>query len=314
MRNRLTPKLLLFLGSLLLAALACNLTAPPPPTLVPFRTPVPSPPPTLGFQEPGARPESFAPGIPQPPTLSGPALPGVTTGPSREVLNLINQVEANRLTAHVVAFQNMGTRHVFSAFGNTAQGIDAAYDYIMRHFNDISVQSNGRLTVLPSQEFVVSWGETEGVARNIIAVIQGQEAGGGIIVLGAHYDSISLDVFNANAPAPGANDNASGMAALLEIARIMSQTDHKATVMFVAFSAEEVGRQGSQAFVTDYLRGNGNNIDIDAMLNIDIIGSGNGPNGVIDDRTIRVFSAGPDASPSRRLARALALITSEQMP
>ncbi len=162
------------------------------------------------------------------------------------------------------------------------------------------------------QEFPVEWAGVRSTGRNIIGVLSGTEAGAGVIVVGAHYDSISVARDSGTVTAHGANDNAPGVAALLEIARIMSQRQPRATVLFIAFGAEEIQRVGSMAFVNDYLRPN--NIAIDAMLNMDIIGSSTGPNGAVIDDQIRVFSAEPNTSPSRNLARAINLIASRHIP
>jgi hypothetical protein len=78
--------------------------------------------------------------------------------------------------------------------------------------------------------------------------------------------------------------------------------------MFVAFSAEEIQRAGSLAFVEDYLRADGSSFDVTAMLNMDIIGSSTAPDGAVNDHEIRLFSAEPNESRSRQLARALNLI------
>jgi hypothetical protein len=123
-----------------------------------------------------------------------------------------------------------------------------------------------------------------------------------VIVLGAHYDSVSIDPNDASYFAPGADDNGSGVAALIELARILSVRQHRASIMLVAFSAEEVGRQGSRAFV-QYLEERG--VEINAMFSLDIIGSQTGPNGEVVDNQIRIFSEGPNESASRQLARAI---------
>jgi hypothetical protein len=96
------------------------------------------------------------------------------------------------------------------------------------------------------------------------------------------------------------------------MARILSQRRFRSTVIFVAFSAEEIGREGSKAFVEQYVRAN--NLDVRAMINLDIIGSNNAPNGAVDASSIRVFSAEPNDSPSRLLARGLGLLGSQYMP
>jgi hypothetical protein len=228
------------------------------------------------------------------------------------LINLLNQVEQDRLFLHINAMQNFNTRHVNSPYNTPGFGIGAAYNYITSQFETIRSESNGNLVVLPPHEFPVEWGDVSSIGRNIIGVIQGRETGGGIILIGAHYDSISISVEDGNAFSPGANDNGSGIAALIEIARIMSRRQPRATVMFVAFGAEEIGRVGSIAFVNEYLIPN--NIAIDAMLNLDIIGSSTGPDGSINDRELRVFSADPNDSPSRQLARELQIIARRHSP
>lgn len=167
---------------------------------------------------------------------------------------------------------------------------------------------------MQTQEFPITWNDIRGTGKNIIGILSGTDVGGGVIILGAHYDSISYSFDDSSAFAPGANDDASGMAALLEVARIMSQRPHRATVIFIAFSAEEIQRAGSKAFVEDYLRAEGGNFDVTAMLNMDIIGSSTGPDGDVNDDEIRLFSADPNESPSRQLARSLNLIATRLAP
>lgn len=297
-RHPLPP--LIAAAALCVAALACNLASESAPaTLVPRATA--TPPPTIGYAT--LAPEDFpqqATSVPQPRT--GAAL-----------VNVINQVQGDRLFEHVAALQNMGTRHVNSSQTDPVRGVGAATAYITGQFEGIRDASAGRLTVLPPHEFDVEWADVATTQRNVVAVISGTETGAGIVLLGAHYDSTSFDFEDGNAFAPGANDNASGVAALIEIARIMSQYPQRSTVMFVAFGAEEIQRVGSIRFVRDYLQVN--NIAIDYMINMDIIGSGLASTGAVADNRIRVFSAGEDErAPSRQLARALNLIAARHVP
>jgi hypothetical protein len=278
--------LLLWFG---LVALACNLSTGEPPTLVPRASA--TPPPTLGYA-----------------TLSVDQLPQQATvlpPGEMQLLNLLNQVDGDRLMLHVDSLQRLGTRHVNSAYDQLDWGIGAAYNYIIGQFEQIRAQSQNELVVFP-QEFPVTWGGVDTVQRNIIAAIQGTEIGGGFIVIGAHYDSVTFDPEDGTSLAPGANDNASGVATLIELARILSTRPHRASIIFVAFSAEEIGRKGSIYFVDNYIRAR--NIDVKAMINLDIIGSRTGPDGSINDWQIRTFSAGPDLSPSRQLSRTLKFI------
>ena len=285
----------------LLVLLACNLTeSPEPPTLVPRATS--TPPPTIGYA-------TLAPNeYPEQATQISPNIAHSDT----TLLSLLNQVQPDRLLQHVDVLYGMRTRHVLSSKISSTEGIGAAAAYVLDQFNQISAQSYQNNFVVQTQEFPVSWADQETTGKNIIGVMQGTEVGRGVVVIGAHYDSISVDWNNGNANAPGANDDASGIAALLEMAQIMSQRRHRATVIFVAFAAEEIRRQGSIAFVSDYIRAR--NIPVTAMLNMDIIGSQTGPEGAVNDRQIRMYSAGENNSTSRQLARELHLIASRLAP
>lgn len=305
MIRRSTVLILFALLWVAFVALACNLSgSPEPPTVAPRATS--TPPPTIGYAtlSPAELPTEAATQAPQVAVAAAPV--------EADLLNLTNLVEADRLLFYIDSLVNMGTRHVNSAVNRADWGIDAAYNYIVAQFEQIRAQSQGRLTVF-SQPFTVEWAGTRSQGQNVVAFLNGTEAGAGTIVVGAHYDSITTNYENSDVPAPGANDNGSGTAALLELARILSQRPHRASIMFVAFAAEEVGRQGSVAFIKEYLAPR--QIDISAMLNLDIIGSQFGPGGAVDDRSLRLFSAGPnDDSPSRHLARTLNLIAFNHVP
>lgn len=294
MKRTLIP--ILFALGMLFVALACNLTTSEPPTLIPRATN--TPPPTIGYA-----------------TLSPDELPTqavtVVAQVDPTLINLTNCVETDRLMLHIDSLQNFGTRHVNSPYNLPNQGIGAAYNYILSEFEQISIESQRRLTVF-SQPFSLNFAGVQSQPQNVVAYLTGTETGGGTIVLGAHYDSISIDFEDGSAYAPGANDNGSGVAAIIEIARCLSAQPHRKSIIFVAFSAEEVGRRGSIAFVNDYIKAF--NIDLVGMINLDIIGSQTGPGGSIDDRNIRLFSIGPNQSPSRHLARTMELIATKNMP
>ena len=281
----------------LFVLLACNLIGPSePPTLLPRATA--TPPPTLGVA-----------------TLSPDELPqeAATVAPQTQavLLNLLNEVETDRLIFHVDTLVGFNTRHVNSPTNNPTMGIGAARDYLLREFNAIAAQSQGTFSVF-SQDFPVEWAGVQSVGTNVVGVIRGTEINGGILLLGAHYDSISIAPDDGLAFAPGANDNATGTAALIEIARVMSRRPHRATVIFVAFSAEEIGRKGSLAFLDGYIRPQ--NIQLNWMINMDIIGSNSLPNGAVDDRRIRVFSADPNEGGARHLARMASLVAAQFLP
>ncbi len=279
----------------MLVLLACNLSGQPePPTVVPKATS--TPPPTIGYAT--LAPDQY----PDQATQIAP----VPSRPDATLLSLMNQVDADRLYVTIDSLVGMRTRRVHSGGAGTGQGIDAAAEYVLAQFNAIRDSSYQNSFSVLTQEFNIDWEDKQSTGKNIIGVLQGSEVGGGVYILGAHYDSISYNFADSGAFAPGANDDASGVSALLEVARIMSQRRHRATIMFVAFSAEEIQRRGSIAFVSDYLQAN--NVAVDGMLNMDIIGSSTGPEGDVNDREIRLFSADPNESRSRQLARALNLV------
>jgi Peptidase family M28 len=279
-----TPIILLFIWSGFLA-LACNLSSPPPPTLVPRLTDTPQPTIAIATSAPPEQPSSSAVNVPS---------------ASSDVRSLLAQLDSDRLMIHVDALERMVTRHVNSPdTGST--GVAAAYRYVRGQFEDIASQSAGRFSVI-DHSFTLEWEGVATIQKNILGYLPGDAIGGGVIVIGAHYDSITRDPADALYNAPGANDNGSGVAALIEIGRILARRPHRASIMLVAFAAEEVGRAGSVAFV-NFLREK--NITVDAMLSLDIIGSQTGPNGEIDTNHLRVFSAGPEDSPSRQLARSI---------
>lgn len=291
--------LVIFAVALWAAALACNLSSDTvPPTIVPRATA--TPPPTIGYAT--LAPEELP--------AQATSMPQVRT--ESALLDVINEVQPDRLFSHITTMQNFFTRHVNSTQSDNSRGIGAAYQYITDQFSAIRDSSAGRFQLMPPHEFTVTWAGQQSLQRNIVGVIGGTETGAGIILLGAHYDSTSANFEDGAAFAPGANDNASGVAALIEIARIMSQRQHRSTIMFVAFAAEEIQRQGSIAFVRDYLLPS--NIKIDAMINMDIIGSSTASNGSVDDARIRLYSVEPNDSSSRQLARVINLAAVRHAP
>ena len=293
MRHRRFLLLTLWLTFL---TLACNLTGTQaPPTIAP--RPTATPPPTIGYA-----------------TLSPNQLPqGASTAvasAASSLINLANEIETDRLMLHIDSLQNFGSRHVNSGYDRSDRGIGAAATYIKNEFEKIRAQSPS-LAVF-EQAFDVEWGGVSSQPYNVVAFINGTEPGAGTILIGAHYDSVTTDPEDGNTFAPGANDNGSGVAALLELARVLSMQQHRSSIMFVAFSAEEINRRGSLAFVQSYLKPR--NIDINVMINLDIIGSPMDSNGAMDPSNVRIFSAGPNESASRQAARMLELLALNHVP
>lgn len=295
-----TPKQrFFFILWLSLVLIACNLGTSGTqaiPTLAPLASA--TPPPTLGFSGSGGD------------TNGGSVGTGNLTTPVADVsiklYNMMQQVDIERLMYHVQNLQNFGTRHVNSNTGSATNGIGAARNYIYNEFDKLRAYApNGSLHV-ERLAFDMSYNNIPTRQENIVAVLQGVEPGAGFLVIGAHYDSIGPDFSDATGSAPGANDNGTGVAALMELARVMGQQQFRASIIFVAFSAEEVDRRGSRAFVN---WAKSRNLDIVSMINLDSIGNTNDRTGKVD-ASLRIFSCEgesicTDGGKSRNLARAV---------
>ena len=276
------------LSGFMLLLLACNLGTSDnaPPTLAPLPTFTPRA--TLGYV--ASRPVVISEF-------------DVTAAPPSEyiLLPLLDQIESDRLMSHIRSLQDFRTRHISSTQTSPSQGVGAARKYIKDQLEIFSAASSGNLYTFEQGFEAYVTPDDKSTQYNIVGAISGTEVNAGTIIIGAHYDSVGSPLQDGGAYAPGANDNGSGVAALLELARIMSTTQYKATVMFVFFSAEEFNRQGSISFAV-WVRDK--NIDVLGMINVDTVGNVHDQNGNRNDRQLRVFSAGPnDTSVSRKMAR-----------
>ncbi len=268
--------------------LACNLgtSSNAPPTLAPLPTLTPQA--TLGYA--AVRPVEFD------------AIEATAEAPSADALRpLLDQVESDRLMSHVRGLQDLHTRHIYSSQSTPGRGIGAARQYIRDQLEIFRGASDGNLYIFEDRFDAFTGPDAQTTQHNVIGAISGTALNAGTIIIGAHYDSIGTPRDSGTVFAPGANDNASGVAALLELARIMSASQYKAALMFVFFSAEEFNRQGSISFAS-WIRQR--NVDVLGMINLDTIGNVHDFLGNSEARYMRVFSAGPnDTSLSRKLAR-----------
>lgn len=296
-------KLLIILLILAIGTLACSLTAEAPPTLPP-RTPMstitPQGPvgPESTLSQPSPLPDGGTSQVVPPPLPTG-ITPQVPINPT--LLTQLDWVDANRMMNTIntlVGFQN---RHALSE-PSPSKGVYAARDYLLAEFYKIQTEHpESRIGVFPHQ-FSFRFNGGEVLADNVVMFINGTDGDAGIILIGAHYDTVSsADVANSSSFQPGANDNGSGVAVILELARVLAQQPHRATIMFVLFASEELGKFGSNAFLRDYIQAN--NIRLKAMINLDIVGSPTGPNGERYDNQMRVYSAPPNESISRQMSR-----------
>ena len=150
------------------------------------------------------------------------ALPeiGVTPlPPSEDVMGqLLDQVESDRLMSHIRSLQDVRTRHISSTQSSAAEGIGAARRYINDQFEIFREASGGRFYTFEVSFYAYTTPDERTTQYNIVGAISGAELNAGTIIVGAHYDSIGTPRDSGTAYAPGANDNGSGVAAVLEMA------------------------------------------------------------------------------------------------
>jgi len=222
-------------------------------------------------------------------------------GLRKELYDIAIAPNAQRIQKDLEKLVSFGTRHTLSDTVSQTRGIGAARRWVKAEFESISKQNGNKLDV-----FYVS--DTASNTRipkptkivNVIAIQWGKSDKNRMVMMSGDIDSRISDVLNFTDDSPGANDNATGIAGILEAARILSKYDFEATIVNAGLSGEEQGLNGG-AILARYAKEEGWNID--AVLNNDMIGNIEGINGVIDNRTVRVFSEGTRAVETEREAR-----------
>jgi peptidase M28-like protein/fibronectin type III domain protein len=222
---------------------------------------------------------------------------------SRDVRQMLHEVSSRNIQQTDHKLVSFGTRHTLSSQTDPNRGIGAATEWVYGQLQQYAAASGGRMTV-EKQSFVQPPGPripTPTTITNVIATLHGSQAesAGRTYVVSGHLDSRVTDVLNGTSDAPGADDDGSGVAAVLELARVMSTRHFDATIVFAVFSGEEQGTFGSVNFA-GRLKAAG--VNVAGMFSNDIIGSSLGQNGVRDRRDLRVFAEGP--SPQETPAQA----------
>jgi len=199
-------------------------------------------------------------------------------------------VSEARQRAAIGTLVSFGTRHTLSDTKSDKRGIGAARRWVASEFRSISKDCGDKLTVAtPSQTFTNNRVPTPTEVMDVLAIQKGTTDPDRVIVISGHLDSRVTDVMNATADAPGANDDASGVAAVIEAARVLCKYDFPATLVFAALSGEEQGLLGGKV-LADFAIANG--WKVEANLNNDIVGNTEGIGGTRDNTHVRVFSEG----------------------
>ncbi len=244
---------------------------------------------------------------------------------------IARDVSADRIRADITRLVGFGTRHTLSDTSSDGRGIGAARRWMQGQFQQIGRDCRGCLEVLLQSSFVEGETRIPGRAEivNVLAIQRGVTDPNRYVIITGDIDSRVSDVMNATADSPGANDNASGLAAVLETARVLTRFKFSGSVVYAGLSGEEQGLYGGKIMAT---KAGEDGWRIEAVLNNDMIGNISGINGVTDNSTARIFSEGTRAvetpeearwrrfhggendSPSRNLARYIDVMADRYIP
>lgn len=223
--------------------------------------------------------------------------------PNKQIAAIVREIDAGNIERTIRKLVSFGTRNTLSEQDNPSRGIGAARDWLFAEFSKVAAQSGGRMTV-EKQSFLqpkAARVPEPTTITNVVATLKGAqpESMGRTYVVSGHYDSMCSSPTDAKCDAPGANDDASGTAAVLEMARVMAKHEFDATIIFMAVAGEEQSLLGSTYFA-EQAKQKGTNIE--AMFTNDIIGNSLGQNGIHDPNTVRVFSEGVPSNESQEEA------------
>jgi len=235
------------------------------------------------------------------------------SGGDHEISQMAAGVRAENCKRTVETLAGFGTRNTMSETDSATRGIGAARRWIQSEFEKIAAKSGGRMTV--EMDSYLQEPDGNRITRpteivNVVATLRGTqpESAGRIYVVSGHYDSMCSDPKDPNCDAPGADDDASGVAAVLEAARVMAPHPFDATVVFMAVAGEEQGLLGSKHWAEG---ASARNANVAGMFTNDIVGASRGASGVDHSGQVRVFSEGVPTSQTTAEARLRVLTGNE---
>ena len=210
-----------------------------------------------------------------------------------QIEKMVKDVSADSLRSYITKLVSFGTRNTLSTQTDPNRGIGAARNWVLSRFNEFAKQSGGRLTAFIDTTTLQKSRrvDTTLLLGNVMATLKGTDPNDDrIFIISGHLDNMRSNVMDRNGDAPGANDDASGTAAVMECARVMSKYSFPATIIFVAVSGEEQGLLGS-TYMAD--KAKKQNWNVEAVLNNDIMGGNNeNETNKASNNQVRVFSEG----------------------
>ena len=251
------------------------------------------------------------------PVMCSPAC-AADPAPDPQIASILAGISPARLRATDERLVAFGTRSTFSDRAPAGHGVFAARDWIAGQFRQIAAGTGGRMTVALDEYTQAADGRRvprEVKISSVVATLRGEAPGGRTYVISSHYDSRNSDNSDGTQDAPGADDNGSGTALVLEAARVLAGTHPQASIVFATYDAEEQGLFGSAHHAAALKQAGA---DVQGDLNNDIVGASVGDRGQQTPHSVRIFSEalpqGADPkrvnllgsendSPSRELAR-----------
>ncbi len=229
----------------------------------------------------------------------------VTAQTDTRIYDIIEEVSAERIKQDIKKLADFGTRHTLSDTVSKTRGIGAARRWIKSQFDKTSNACNNCLDVF-YQKDLVEKGRNQRIVHdvevvNVVAIQRGTKYPNRFIIMSGDIDSRVSDPADFTSDSPGANDNASGMAGTIEAARVLSKYSFENSIIYVGLSGEEQGLFGGQGLAA-YAKEKGWHII--GILNNDMIGNITGVDGVIDNRTFRIFSEPVPPTETERERRA----------
>lgn len=221
--------------------------------------------------------------------------------PDPMIAKMLGDVSASRIEADIRKLVSFGTRNTLSEQDNPTRGIGAARDWLFSEFEKISAACGNCMTV-EKQSFTQPKAARipePTVLTNVFATLKGTTDPDRIYIVSGHYDSMCTSPTDAKCDAPGANDDASGTAAVVEMARIMSKQKYDATIIFMAVPGEEQGLLGARYYAVQAAE---KKMNIEAMFTNDIVGGVTTNKNAPDRNKVRVFAEGVPSNETEQQA------------
>ncbi|KAL8900309.1 MAG: hypothetical protein Q9192_001132 [Flavoplaca navasiana] len=231
--------------------------------------------------------------------------------PDQELQDILAEIDPARIEAIIAKLVSFGTRHTLSSQTDPVRGIGAARDWIAEQMRSFAAASNGQMEVtVPSYVQQPDGDRILFPVRisDVVATLKGSVDPGRYYVVSGHYDTRCSDPNDFECDSPGADDDASGVAVSMELARIMASRRPAATIVFVAVAGEEQGLYGANYLAQSYKNAS---VNVQGMFTNDIIGSSTADDGTKDPYTVRIFAQGNPPTDSAARARVRATIGGE---